>query len=77
VKEIIKTSKRPPARKRDKSELALTVEEAGQKIGLGRAAAYAAARRGELPIRRIGRKLVVPKAALSRWLEETKAKSAA
>ena len=46
----------------------LTVEEAGQWLGIGRSAAYAAANRGELPTIRIGRRMVVPKDALERML---------
>jgi excisionase family DNA binding protein len=46
----------------------LTVEEAGRTLGLGRGAAYAAAKRGELPTIRIGRKLLVPVDQLERML---------
>ena len=46
----------------------LTVEEAGQLLGIGRGAAYAAASRGEIPTIRIGRRLVVPVDALERML---------
>lgn len=42
----------------------ITVGEAGQLLGLGRAAAYAAAQRGEVPTRRFGRRIVVPVPAL-------------
>ncbi|WP_208542859.1 helix-turn-helix domain-containing protein [Nocardioides euryhalodurans] len=38
----------------------LTVPEAGTLLGLGRDASYAAANRGELPVLRIGRRLLVP-----------------
>lgn len=38
----------------------LNVPEAGAYIGLGRAASYAAAKRGDLPTVRIGRRVVVP-----------------
>jgi hypothetical protein len=38
----------------------LSVEQAGQLFGLRRSAAYDAARRGELPTIRFGRKVVVP-----------------
>jgi hypothetical protein len=38
----------------------LPVEEAGRLIGIGRSAAYAAARSGELPTITIGRRVVVP-----------------
>jgi excisionase family DNA binding protein len=48
--------------------LTLTVEEAARVIGCSRGLAYAAARRGELPTVRLGRKLLVPKHALYAWL---------
>jgi excisionase family DNA binding protein len=38
----------------------LTVPEAGRVLGLRRSAAYDAARRGELPTLRFGRKVIVP-----------------
>ncbi len=40
--------------------LTVTVPEAGQLLGIGRDAAYAAAERGELPCLRLGRRLAVP-----------------
>jgi hypothetical protein len=40
--------------------LTITVPEAGTLLGLGRGAAYAAARRGELPVLKIGARLLVP-----------------
>lgn len=46
----------------------LTVEEAATVLGIGRSAAYEAARQGELPTRRIGRRLLVPVPALLAWL---------
>ncbi len=49
----------------------MTIPEAGRRyFGIGRSAAYEAARRGELPTIRIGRKLLVPIAAVERMLEE-------
>ncbi|GAA2621972.1 helix-turn-helix domain-containing protein [Actinomadura fulvescens] len=42
----------------------LTVPEAGRVLGLSRAAAYEAAKRGDLPTLRIGRRMVVPTAHL-------------
>ncbi len=50
--------------------LTLTVPEAGELLGIGRAAAYAAARSGELPVLRIGRKVLVPRARLLAMLGE-------
>lgn len=44
--------------------------EAGRYIGAGRSKVYDMARAGELPTIRIGRKYVVPKSALDRWLDE-------
>lgn len=46
-----------------------TVPEAGARLGLSRAAAYAAAQRGDLPTIRIGRRIMVPRAAFARLLE--------
>jgi hypothetical protein len=42
----------------------LSVEQAGQLFDLGRSAAYDAVKRGELPVLRFGRRLVVPTARL-------------
>jgi hypothetical protein len=49
----------------------LSVPEAGKLyFGLGRGASYEAARRGELPVIRIGHLLRVPVVALDRMLAE-------
>jgi excisionase family DNA binding protein len=48
-----------------------TVEEAAKLLGLGRNSAYALARSGELPTIRLGKRLLVPKAALERLLAST------
>jgi excisionase family DNA binding protein len=48
--------------------LTITVEEAAAILGLGRSAAYEAARRGQLPSRRLGRRVVVPVPLLLEWL---------
>jgi hypothetical protein len=40
--------------------LVLTVEHAGRLLGMGRSAAYEAARRGQIPTQRYGRQLLVP-----------------
>ena len=42
------------------NRVTLSIEEAARLLGLGRTAAYEAARRGELPTRRLGRRLIVP-----------------
>ncbi len=46
----------------------ITVEEAAELLGIGRTAAYEAARRGQLPTRRLGRRLFVPVPAFLSWL---------
>lgn len=47
-----------------------SVDEAAARLGVGRNAAYEAIKRGELPALRIGRRLVVPRAALDRLLAD-------
>lgn len=46
----------------------ITVEEAAGLLGLGRSTAYEAVRRGQLPSRRLGRRLFIPVPALLEWL---------
>ena len=55
---------------RDDSRLTWTVTEAAQLLGISRASAYEAAHRGELPVRVIGRRMLVPRVALLRLLGE-------
>lgn len=45
-----------------------TVEEAGRLLGVSRGAAYEAVRRGEIPVIRIGRRLLVPRPKLESLL---------
>ena len=48
--------------------LTLTVEEAAASLGISRASAYEAVRRGDIPAIRIGRRILVPRVALERFL---------
>ena len=50
--------------------LTYTLTEVAQRLGISRALAYRAANRGELPICRIGRRMVVPRAAFLRLLAQ-------
>jgi excisionase family DNA binding protein len=50
--------------------LTWTVAEAARLLGVSRTCAYEAAHRGELPVRTIGRRMVVPRSALLRLLDE-------
>ena len=54
----------------NEERLIYSVEEAGKLLGIGRSAAYEAARSGELPVIRIGRRWLVSKQALDRMLSE-------
>ena len=47
----------------------LTVEAAGEIMGIGRNQAYEAVHRGELPSIKIGKRILVPKALLEKLLE--------
>jgi excisionase family DNA binding protein len=53
----------------------MTVEEAAAYLGIGRSAAYEAARSGDLPVIRLGRRLLVPRAALERMLADCRPRS--
>jgi len=48
----------------------LTVGEAGRLLGISRSLAYQAARTGDLPTVKIGRRLLVPRALVERLLGE-------
>lgn len=54
-----------------KQRATITVPEAGELLGIGRDAAYAAANRGEIPTLRLGRRIVVPVPALLAMLGAT------
>ena len=45
-----------------------SVEQAAEILGISRTSAYIAVRRGEIPCLRIGRRVVIPRAALDRLL---------
>jgi excisionase family DNA binding protein len=44
--------------------LTLSIEEAAEALGIGRGLAYELARTGGLPVLKLGRRIVVPKAQL-------------
>jgi excisionase family DNA binding protein len=50
--------------------LTWSIPEAAQVLGISCASAYEAAHRGELPVRVIGRRMLVPRVALLRLLNE-------
>lgn len=54
--------------------LTVTVEEAAALLGISRGSAYTAVANGELPVLRVGRRLLVPRLALERLLERAGAR---
>jgi excisionase family DNA binding protein len=50
--------------------LTLTVEEAAHLLGISRGLAYEMARCGKLPVVRFGRRMVIPKEALRKMLNQ-------
>lgn len=49
--------------------LTISVEECAKVLGISKVSAYAAARRGDLPTLRIGRRILVPRRGLEAMLE--------
>jgi len=54
----------------DIAQRTVTIEEAGRILGVGRSAAYSAAKAGEIPTIKVGRRLIVPVAKLRAMLGE-------
>ena len=61
----------------DKTRLTYTVAEAAALLGISRGSGYEAAKSGQLPVLKIGGRLLVPKAALDRMLGSAGAPAAA
>jgi excisionase family DNA binding protein len=57
-----------PRHQRHPERRTLSVEEAGRILGISRGAAYAHAKDGSIPTIRLGKRLLVPKAALDKLL---------
>ena len=54
------------------NSLTLSVAEAGLQLGLSRSLMYEAIRSKQIPSIRIGRRILIPRVALERLLEEAK-----
>jgi excisionase family DNA binding protein len=50
-------------------QLTMTIEDVALALGVNINTAYAAARKGELPVIRVGRRYLVPRAAFAKMLE--------
>jgi len=55
--------------KRETERLTYNIEEAARMLGVGRNQAYDAAKRGDIPTIKIGKRLLVPKKAFDRKLD--------
>ena len=54
----------------EQQRMTVDIKEAARILGISRGLAYAMAKQNRLPIIRLGRRMVVPKAALDRMLAE-------
>ena len=59
-----------PEQSQPTERLTYTVEEAARLIGISRNSAYEAARRGEIPTIRIGRRILVPRSRLEAMMDQ-------
>jgi len=58
------------------NKLTLSVEEAAEILGISRGSAYQAVRMGEIPCIKIGKRILVPRVALEKMLDEVALASA-
>ncbi len=58
------------------NKLTVTIEETAVALGIGRNSAYAAAHTGEIPAIKVGKRLLVPLAALEKMLSAPDTKAA-
>ena len=56
----------------EEQKLTLSVEEAAKVLGIGRNLCYDKVKTGEIPAIKIGKRLLVPRRALEKLLEEPK-----
>lgn len=56
--------------KNDTERVTLTVDEARRMLGISRGSAYEAVRTGSIPSVRIGKRILIPRAALTRLLDK-------
>lgn len=58
------------SKQQQEERLTLTVNEVARLLGLSRGATYEAVRTGQIPSIRIGRRIIIPRVALVKLLEE-------
>jgi excisionase family DNA binding protein len=54
--------------------LVYTANELAELLGIDRKTVYEFATRGDIPCRRLGRRILFPRVAIERWLAEAKTK---
>ena len=52
----------------DNSSETISISAVAEQLGISRASAYRACKRGDIPVLRIGRRLVIPRAAYEEML---------
>ena len=57
--------------KNNEDRLCLSIPETARMLGISRGLAYELARSGQIPVLRLGKRLLVPKIALERMLGQT------
>jgi excisionase family DNA binding protein len=65
---VVNTTSGDAAVPNDLNAVTYRIEEAAKLLGIGRNTAYEAAKTGQLPTVRIGKRLLVPKVALEKLL---------
>lgn len=56
----------------ENGKLTMSVEECAKKLGIGRNLCYDRVKTGEIPALKIGKRLLIPRAALEKLLTEPK-----
>jgi excisionase family DNA binding protein len=68
TRKATRMSSKEAKRRAEQRRMTLTVNETAKRLGIGRNQAYEAIKRGEIPVIRIGRRLLVPETALDRMI---------
>ena len=62
-------------RTKEASAIYASVEDLARELGISRHTAYAGLRAGRIPAIRLGRRYILPRAAITKWLESVTAHS--
>lgn len=70
ISDALGGGRRQPPRRLGEGKLCYTVPEAAELLGLSRNFGYELARRGEIPIIKFGKRMLVPKAKFEKMINE-------